>query len=93
MRRAFVERQRALRVWRAHNRLVHAGMDTSCVCDQQPGRFRKGQKIGGCGKSRCWLCKGHKLEKRPTVRDYRKAISYREWRSECGYPIARERKP
>ena len=60
MRRAFAERQRALRLWRAHNRLVHAGMGTSCVCDQQPGRFRKGQKIGGCGKSRCWLCKGHR---------------------------------
>ena len=93
MRRAFVERQRALRVWRAHNLIVHAGMDTSCVCDQQPGRFRKGRKVGGCGKSRCWLCKGPKLDKRSTARDYRKEVSYREWRSEYGYPVARKRKP
>ncbi len=78
MQRAAVERERTLHVWRAHNRLLHAGVDTGCVCDKQPGRFRKGQKVAGCGKSRCWLCKSDKLAKRPRVRDYRQAIWYNE---------------
>ena len=88
MRRAVVERQRTLRVWRNHNLLVHAGTETGCVCDKQPGRFRKGQKVAGCGKSRCWLCKSEKLAKRPTARDHRQELRYKEWSSEYGYSRA-----
>lgn len=70
MRRAAIERSRALRVWKAHNRLIHNGEeDTGCVCDQQPNRFRKGQKQGGCGQPRCYICHGEKLLSIPTVKD------------------------
>lgn len=69
MRRAALERSRALRVWREHNRIVHNGLDTGCICDQQPNRFRKGQKRGGCGKPRCYLCHGEKLLDLPTYQD------------------------
>ena len=37
-----------------------------CDCEFQSGRFRKGQRIGGCGKSRCWLCHSEKLSDVPT---------------------------
>ena len=70
MRRAALERARALRVWRAHNYLYHRFDDgPPCICDEQPNRFRKGQKQGGCGKPRCYLCHGDKLLGLPTVKD------------------------
>jgi hypothetical protein len=62
MRRAAIERARALRVWKDHNRIIHGNEDdTGCICDKQPNRFRKGQKRGGCGKPRCYMCHGDKL--------------------------------
>ena len=62
MYRASIERERAFRIWKAHNRIIHNGeKDTGCACDQQPNRFRKGQKQGGCGRPRCYLCHGDKL--------------------------------
>ena len=88
MRRAALERPRTLRVWRDHNRFIHDNDPTGCTCDEQPGRFRKGQRIGGCGKSRCWLCKRHKLTKEVTFRDYRAAFSYRESAAEWGFFVA-----
>jgi len=70
MRRATLERARALRVWRAHNWLYHRWDDEpTCICDKQPNRFRKGQKQGGCGKPRCYLCHGDKLLGIPTIKD------------------------
>ena len=72
MRRAFQERARALRTWRAHNDLYHRWDDpwsVPCICDTQPNRFRKGQKQGGCGKPRCYMCHGDKLLGIPTVKD------------------------
>lgn len=69
MRRASIERARAIRTWRQHNHIVHGDQDTGCVCDQQPNRFRKGQKRGGCGKPRCYLCHGDKLLGIPTHKD------------------------
>src|SRR5207248_10486161 len=45
----------------------------------QIGRFRKGQRVGGCGKARCYLCHGEKLCKRPTPQQRRADISYKEW--------------
>ena len=68
MRRAALERARTLRVWRAHNRVVHGGEDTGCPCDQQPGRFRK-ISLGDCGKARCYLCHHDKLLGIPSVKD------------------------
>jgi hypothetical protein len=69
MRRAALERARALRTWREHNRIIHNGLETGCPCDEQPNRFRKGQRKGGCGKPRCYLCHGEKLLNVPTVKE------------------------
>lgn len=55
MRRAAKERNRTKRVWREHQRIVHP-KGSNCVCDVQPGRFRK-QKVAGCS---CAMCKPHK---------------------------------
>ena len=71
MYRASIERERALRIWKAHNQLIHNGeADTGCACDQQPNRFRKGQKQGVCGRPRCYLCHGDKLLGNPTKADW-----------------------
>lgn len=87
MRRAAIERPRTLRVWRAHNRVVHNGEDTGCPCDQQPGRFRK-LSLGDCGKPRCYLCHGPKLLGEPTKADLvardRFADSVKDFFDECG---------
>jgi len=69
MRRAAIERARTLAIWRKHlamhtNALV-------CACELQPGRFRKGQRIGGCGRPRCWLCHFQKLTEQPTANELR----------------------
>ena len=93
MRRASLERPRTLRVWRAHNRVTHDDIPTECVCDEQPGRFRKGQRIGGCGQQRCWLCKPHKLTNEPRAYEYRASLSHREWGVEFGFFVAKLRKP
>ena len=93
MRRATLERPRTIRTWRAHNLLIHHGLPTSCRCDKQVGRFRKGQRVGGCGRPRCGLCKAHKLFSKPTARDYRAALSYREWASELGVSVRMPRRP
>ena len=87
MRRAVLERPRTLRIWRAHNRLIHRGLPTSCICDQQPGRFRKGQRIGGCGRPRCGMCKRYKLDQKVTARDYRASLTFREWGLEFGFAV------
>ena len=79
MRRAAMERARALRVWKARNSIIHFGEeDTGCVCDQQPNRFRKGQKRGGCGKPRCYLCHGDKPLGIPTEKDLVADDRYRD---------------
>ncbi len=93
MRRASLERPRTLRVWRAHNRLIHDGLPTSCICDEQPGRFRKGQRVASCPKPRCWLCKSDKLGKHPKAREYRAALSYREQAAGFGFFVPTPRKP
>jgi hypothetical protein len=93
MRRASLERARTVRVWRAHQVLIHDGLPTSCVCDEQAGRFRKGQRFGGCARPRCGLCKRHKLNREPNPRDCRAALSYREWGSEFGFVVRMPRKP
>lgn len=93
MRRASLERVRTLRVWRAHNRIVHQNRPTHCRCDEQPGRFRKGQRTAGCSKPRCWLCKRHKLAHEPRLHEHRAAISYAERVAELGLALPKARKP
>jgi len=79
MRRAAMERARTERVWREHNLIVHSGRATGCRCDEQPGRFRKGQKKAGCPDPWCRLCKSEKLDGIPTLQDRRSLLSFREW--------------
>jgi len=42
------------------------------------GRFRKGQRIGGCGNSRCWLCHPGKLGQVPKVAQLRLQQAFTE---------------
>jgi len=42
------------------------------------GRFRKGQRIGGCGNSRCWLCHSEKLGDEPTLKELRFLETFKE---------------
>ena len=76
MQRAALERLRTLHTWRAH--LLQHDEPALCVCEQQPGRFRKSQRIGGCGRPRCWLCHGEKLAGRPKPRQRLDRHRYRE---------------
>lgn len=72
MYRAAIERPRTLRTWKAHNELVHNNVKTGCICDEQPGRFRKGERIAGrCGNRRCWMCYGIGDEKRMKIQRFR----------------------
>ena len=74
MRRASLERPRTLRAWRAHNRIIHNDLATDCICDDQPGRFRKGQRIAGCDPQHS-DCKLHKITHPLKQRDYRAALA------------------
>jgi len=78
MRRAKLERQRTIRVWRKHL-AWHRADEVVCSCEFDVGRFRKSQRIGGCGNSQCYLCHADKLMKRPAARQMRSDASYREW--------------
>ena len=93
MRRASLECSRTLLIWRAHKALVHSGLPTTCQCDEQAGRFRKGQRRGGCSRPRCGICKRHKLLDEPTRRDYQAALAYREWARELGLCVRMPRRP
>ncbi len=64
MRRAAQERAWTIRVWKLHKRWNHPE-GSECICDEQPGRFRKGQRVLGCNKPRCFICHGEKLMKLP----------------------------
>ena len=92
MRRASLERPRTIRTWRSHNRIIHNDLATGCICDEQPGRFRKGQRVAGCGRPRCGLCKWYKLNHVASPRDYRAALAYREWGIEFGFTVRMPRK-
>ena len=66
MKRAAIERGRTVRTWRAH--LATHTRPVLCACDLQPGRFRKSQRVGGCGRPQCWLCHGDKLAGRLSLK-------------------------
>lgn len=76
MRRAAIERLRTLRVWRCHLGTHHDSL--FCDCELQPGRFRKSQRVGGCGQPRCWLCHFDKLADVPSARELRARATYVE---------------
>jgi hypothetical protein len=78
MKRANVERPRTIRVWRQHL-AEHGPGPLACSCEMQPGRFRKGQRVGGCSQAQCYLCHGDELLKRPTRQQRRSDLAYREW--------------
>ncbi len=73
MKRAASEKTRTLQVWRKHL-IKHRG-NLQCVCEFQPGRFRKAQRVGGCGRTQCWLCHGDKLAGLATLRERRAAAA------------------
>lgn len=77
MQRASVERPRTVQVWRQHL-ARHSPEVLTCRCEQQAGRFRKGQRVGGCGKARCYLCHGDKLLQRPTLQQRRADLACHE---------------
>ena len=57
MQRASAERRRTIRVWKIHlaQHRQFGGENAlfKCPCEFQAGRFRKGQRRGGCGRARC----------------------------------------
>lgn len=81
MKRATQERQRTISVWRRHLR-IHGENVALCMCEFQLGRFRKGQRVGGCGNSRCYLCHSEKLFGVPNRPGRRSEVSWKEWCSE-----------
>lgn len=93
MRRAWLERPRTLRVWRTHKKFIHDDLQSECNCDEQPGRFRKGHRVAGCSRQGCGLCKRHKSNRESLARDYRAALTLREWGTEFGFVIRMPRKP
>jgi hypothetical protein len=76
MKRAAEDKPRTLNVWR-HHLWTHRGT-VACVCEFQVGRFRKSQRIGGCGHSRCWLCHSEKLGGEPTTQELRGMAKFKE---------------
>ena len=80
MKRAASEKPRTLRIWRRH--LASHDHKIACRCELQPGRFRKGQRIGGCSRARCRLCHYDKLSKLATLQECRAAATLYEGLSE-----------
>jgi hypothetical protein len=76
MQRAALERSRTRRVWLQHLR-THGEL-VNCACELQPGRFRKSQRVGGCGRRHCWLCHYFKLADIPTLQELRMLERFRE---------------
>jgi len=76
MKRAALDRQRSVRAWRRYM----AAPDLAGHPDRslQPGHFRKGLRIGGCGNSGCRLCHAGKIDGYPTLQEWRHSFSYRE---------------
>lgn len=82
MKRAAIERLRTLNTWCQH--LAKHGDPIRCACEFQIGRFRKAERVGGCGRSRCWLCHGDKLAGRATVQERKGHAVYDEGLTEIG---------
>jgi hypothetical protein len=90
MRRAAEERAQTVSTWRQHL-ATHTG-EILCICEFQSGRFRKSQRVGGCGNSRCWLCHGEKLARVATLGEQRAFVAFIEGMMEIGAsPVLRPR--
>ena len=76
MKRAAIERPRVRNVWALHNRLNRARMGADEV--PQIGRFRKSQRVGGCGNTACMLCHAGKLLGDERVSERRSRFDYVE---------------
>ncbi len=76
MKRAALEKTRTVRTWQRH--LAKHGAPVRCACEFQAGRFRKGERVGGCGRARCFLCHGEKLNGVPTRGQRRAEARHRE---------------
>ena len=76
MQRATIEKPRTARTWRRH--LATHGAPIVCDCEFQVGRFRKGQRVGGCSTSACFLCHFEKLARVPTLQHVRSLATYQE---------------
>ncbi len=77
MKRAAVEKLRTWNVWRNHLR-THRREPVACVCELQLGRFRKSQRIGGCGNPQCWVCHSEKLGRVPKLKQLRAMVTFKE---------------
>jgi hypothetical protein len=77
MKRAAVEKLRTINVWRAHLR-THRGESMACVCELQAGRFRKSERVSGCGNPRCWVCHSNKLGRVPQRRQLQAMATFSE---------------
>jgi len=82
MKRAAIEKPKTVHTWRNHLATHHGQLIWDC--ELQPGRFRKSQRIGGCGRPRCWLCHPDKLAGRPTIQQRRFLAKQLEGLAESG---------
>jgi hypothetical protein len=84
MKRAAVEALRTRSRWLRHLQLHRADRTLlACVCEFQMGRFRKGQRLGGCGNPRCWVCHSAKLGGEPTMKQLRSIETFKEGLAEA----------
>lgn len=84
MQRAAIEKPRTVRTWRRH--LAAHEAPIVCDCEFQVGRFRKGQRVGGCSAPACFLCHFEKLARVPTLRQMRSLAAFREGLAEVAKP-------
>jgi len=90
MRPYHEELPRTTRELRRHMREIHGWPKNpvSCICDLQAGRFRKRDAFD-CGRSRCLLCHGEKLLRRPSVKGRIERDRVRDSLAEAGRVSAR----
>lgn len=78
MYRAAIEKLRTVKTWRTHQQLNHN--NRICGCDNEVNRFRKGQKIHGCGRGRrCRVCSLEKYYDRPRISDLKQMDRERDY--------------
>jgi hypothetical protein len=66
MQRYFKEKQRCQQIAKKYQQLWGHAVE--------PGHFRKGRRIGGCGNARCQLCHAEKFPHRKPTRQEMKAL-------------------
>lgn len=76
MKRAALDRPRAIRAWRQHA-ILNSTFGFSSR-EYHPGHFRKGLRVGGCGNPACRLCHAGKIDGYPSLKEFRHNLTYRE---------------